>query len=234
LNRALSPGITQGAKGGGEIPALRDLIERLDICGITITADALHYQRETCELIVQEGGGYCLQLKGNQGDMLADVRAFVDDQDTDYIDEYETVDADHGRIEERSYRVYDVPQYLTDIHDWPHLQAFVHVVSRRTAGDKSSHSERLYLLSRQPTAQAAATLIRGHRQIGNRLHWSLDVVMNDDQLRARKDHAPANFATLRRIALSIIKANPAKGSNRARFKKAGWNNHFLKSLMQGF
>ena len=61
----------------------------LDICGITITADALHCQRETCELIVQEGGDYCLQLKGNQGDMLADVRAFVDDQNTDYIDEYE-------------------------------------------------------------------------------------------------------------------------------------------------
>ena len=48
--------------------------------------------------------------------------------------------------------------------------------------------------------QAAASLIRGHWQIENSLHWSLDVVMNDDQHRARKDHAPANFAALRRIA----------------------------------
>ena len=109
----LTLGIAESAKGGGEILALR-------------------------ELIVHEGGDYRLQLKGNQGDMLADVRAFVDDQDTDYIDDYDTIDADHGRIEERSYRVYDVPQYLTDIHDWPHLKAFVHVVSRRTAGDKVS------------------------------------------------------------------------------------------------
>jgi len=125
--------------------------------------------------------------------MLADVQAFVEDQDTDYIDEYDTIDADHGRIEERSYRVYDVPQYLTDIHDWPHLQAFVHVTSRRTTGGKASHSERLYLLSRSPSAQAAATLIRGHWQIENSLHWSLDVVMNDDQHRARKlRHAQAH------------------------------------------
>jgi len=58
--------------------------------------------------------------------------------------------------------------------------------------------------------------------------------MNDDQHRARKDHAPANFATLRRIALNIIKAHPAKGSNRGKFKKAGWNNDFLKTLIQGF
>ena len=77
-------------------------------------------------------------------------------------------------------------------------------------------------------------MIRGHWEIENSLHWSLDVVMNDDQHRARKDHAPANFAALRRIALNIIKANPAKGSNRGKFKKAGWNNDFLKTLIQGF
>ena len=48
--------MTQSAKGRGEILALRELIEMLDIHGITITADALHCQRETCDLIVQEGG----------------------------------------------------------------------------------------------------------------------------------------------------------------------------------
>ncbi len=93
---------------------LRELIEMFDICGITITADALHCQRETCELIVQEGGDYCLQLKGNQGNMLADVQAFVEDQNTDFIDEYTATDAGHGRIEERVYRVYDVPNYLVE------------------------------------------------------------------------------------------------------------------------
>ncbi len=230
----LTLGIAESPKGGGEILALRELIEMLDICGITITADALHCQRETCEVIVREGGDYCLQLKGNQGDMLTDVRTFVEDQDTDYIDKYKTIDADHGRIEERSYHIYDVPHYLTDIHDWPHLKAFVHVVSKRTKGEKVSQSERLYLLSKRHTAQAAATLIRGHWQIENSLHWSLDVVMNDEQHRARKDHAPANFATLRRIALSIIKANPAKGSNRVKFKRASWSNDFLKTLFQEF
>jgi predicted transposase YbfD/YdcC len=230
----LTLGITESAKGGGEILALRELIEMLDICGITVTADALHCQRETCEFIVQEGGDYCLQLKGNQGDMQADVQAFVEDQDTVYIDKYDTIDAEHGRVEERSYRVYDVPEYLVDTHQWPHLKAFVHVVSKRSVGDKASHSERIYLLSKTQTAQAAATLIRGHWQIENSLHWSLDVVMNDDHHRARKDHAPANFAALRRIALSIIKANPAKGSNRGKFKKAGWSNDFLRTLIQGF
>jgi len=62
--------------------------------------------------------------------------------------------------------------------------------------------------------------------------------MNDDKHCfdpcARKDHAPANFAALRRIALNIIKANTEKGSNRVKFKRAGWNNEFLKTLIKGF
>ena len=155
------------------------------------------------------------------------------DQDAEYIDKYTSVDGDHGRIEERSYRVYDVPGYLTETHQWPHLGAFVHVVSKRSAGQRASSSERLYLLSKCVTAQAAATLIRGHWEIENSLHWSLDVVMNDDQHRARKDNAPANFAALRRIALGIIKANTAKGSNRVKLKKAGWSNDFLRTLIEG-
>ena len=57
----LTLGVTQSAKGGGGILALRELIGQFDIRGITITADALHCQRETCDLIVQEGGDYCLQ-----------------------------------------------------------------------------------------------------------------------------------------------------------------------------
>ena len=51
----LTLGIAESAKGGGEISALRDLIKMLDIRGITITRRRLHCQRETCELIVEEG-----------------------------------------------------------------------------------------------------------------------------------------------------------------------------------
>ena len=108
--------------------------------------------------------------------------------------------------------------------------------------DKTSRTERFYLLSKKTTAQEAARLIRGHWQIENNLHFecahrarrSLDVVMNDDHHRARKDNAPANFATLRRLALSIIKANKDKGSNRIKFKRAGWSNQFLKTLINDF
>lgn len=230
----LSLGVMESAKGGGEILALRELVKMLDIKGVMITADALHCQRETCELITREGGDYCLQLKGNQGDMQTDVRAFIQDQETDCIDEYISIDADHGRVEERRYRVYTPHKYLDDAHRWPNLKAFVHVTSTRELNGKSSQSGRVYLMSNRPVARDAAAIIRGHWRIENSLHWSLDVIMNDDQHRARKDNAPINFAALRRIALNIIKANTDKGSNRVKFKRAGWSDDFLRSLLNDF
>ena len=123
---------------------------------------------------------------------------------------------------------------MKQTHNWPHLSAFVHVLYKREVDGKVSQEERIYLMSKQSNAQDTADLIRGHWQIENSLHWSLDVVMNEDFHRARKGNAPANFATLRRIALNIIKANSDKSSNRVKFKRAGWSNEFLKTLIQGF
>ena len=45
-------------------------------------------RRKFCDLIVREGGDYCMQLKGNQGDMHADMQAFAADQDIEYVDEF--------------------------------------------------------------------------------------------------------------------------------------------------
>ncbi len=46
-----------------------------------------------------------------------------------------------------------------------------------------------------------------------------------------EDHAPENLALLRRLALNIIKRNIDKGSNRIKFKRAGWDNRFLRKLI---
>ncbi len=40
-----------------------------------------------------------------------------------------------------------------------------------------------------------------------------------------------NLALLRRLALNIIKRNTSKGSNRIKFKRAGWDNRFLRKLI---
>ena len=53
------------------------------------------------------------------------------------------------------------------------------------------------------------------------LHWVLDVTMNEDQSRNRKDHGPQNLALLRRWALNACKLEGSKGSMKGKLKRAG-------------
>ena len=63
-----------------EIPAVRELIEMLNIEGMIITADAMHCQKETAEIIIKNKGDYVLQLKANQWNFYQDVYAMFDDK----------------------------------------------------------------------------------------------------------------------------------------------------------
>ena len=79
-----SHGIIKSGKAGSELLSLCKLVKMLDVRGITITADALHCRSKTCELTVQEGGDYCLQLKANQKEILENTHALVNDENVEY------------------------------------------------------------------------------------------------------------------------------------------------------
>ena len=76
-----------------------------------------------------------------------------------------------------------------------------------------------------------AEVVRTHWQIENCLHWVLDVVMDEDQSRSRKDNAPENLARLRRFALNLLRANKDKGSTRGKIKRAAWDDTFLLKIL---
>ena len=66
------------------------------------------------------------------------------------------------------------------------------------------------------------------------LHWALDVTMNEDQARNRKDHGPQNIALLRRLALNLAKLEASKGSMKGKLKRAGSDDGFLRTLLAQF
>jgi hypothetical protein len=62
----------------------------------------------------------------------------------------------------------------------------------------------------------------------------LDVAMNEDQARNRKDHGPQTIALLRRLVLNLAKLEGSKGSMKGNLKRAGWNDAFLTKLLAAF
>jgi predicted transposase YbfD/YdcC len=88
-----------------------------------------------------------------------------------------------------------------------------------------------YITSLVMLAVARGPVVRSHWAIENSLHWVLDMVFRDDESRARTDHAPANFTTIKHMAANLLRRPTGTQSLRARRKAASWNDDFLASLL---
>ena len=214
-----------------EITAVPKLLEMLSLKGCIVSVDALNCQREIARQIVDQGGDYALALKGNQGTLHDDVRMFLDDPATTGVTTDTTVDGDHGRIETRTSTISTAVDWLQEDHRWPGLKAIGKIVRTREIGAKTTMETAYYLLSTPMTAAHFGQVVRAHWAVENSLHWTLDVIMNEDQARNRLDHGPNNLAVLRHMALNILNARKSKISNRRKIKRAGWSNAFLANLL---
>src|SRR5579883_2558919 len=224
------------ADKSNEITAIPKLLEILAIEGAIITIDAMGCQREIAQKIIDKKADYVLALKGNQGALRDDVERFVAEQkaagfsDTT-ISRDQTVDGDHGRIETRTTTVIHDVDWLKQQHNWPGLNAVVMVESARETGGKTERETRFYITSLALLAGLLAPIVRSHWAIENSLHWVLDMVFRDDECRLRTDHAPANFCTIKHMAHNLVRLAPGKASLRQKRKAAGWDDHFLASLI---
>ena len=77
-------------------------------------------------------------------------------------------------------------------------------------------------------------VVRSHWGVENRVHWRLDVVMNEDQMRNRLGNGPHNLAILRHMVINLIQKDTTKGSLRRKLNRAGWDNGFLAKLLALF
>jgi len=219
-----------------EIVAIPKLLDMLAIEGAVVTLDAMGCQRAIAQKIVDKKADYILALKGNQGALRQDVELFVAEQKaTDFKDttvsRAETVDGDHGRIETRAITVIHDIDWLQEQHAWPGLKSVIMVESTRETSGKTERETRFYITSLVLLANQIASLVRDHWAVENSLHWVLDMVFRDDECRLRTDHAPANFTTLKHMALNLIRRAKTKDSIRLRRKVAAWDDEFLVSLI---
>ena len=104
----------------------------------------------------------------------------------------------------------------------------------RELGDKVSTETAYYLLSTPLSAKRFGGVARAHWGVENGLHWVLDVTMNEDHARNRKDHGPQNIALLRRLALNLARLEGSKESLKGKRMRAALDDTFLTRLLALF
>ncbi len=229
-------GQVEVAEKANEIVAIPMLLDMLAIEGAIVTIDAMGCQRAIAAKIREKKANYLLALKGNQTSLHEDVALFVAEQKANGFQHaittrHQTVDGDHGRIETRTTTVIHDVEWLQQRHKWPGLATVVIVDSSREIDAKIEHETRLYISSLDVSADVLGPIVRSHWAIENSLHWVMDMVFRDDECRLRTDHAPANFTTIKHMALNLFRRATSKDSMRMRRKVAAWDDDFLANLI---
>jgi predicted transposase YbfD/YdcC len=223
-----------------EITAIPKLLKLLDIKGCIVTMDAMGCQKEIAKQIINSGGNYLFCLKGNQESLHDDVKYFFDEAFESDFEEvehryFESIEKEHGRIETRKcWMVEDVAiRWLGDTgYDWPGIRSIGAIQAQRKIGENISIETRYFISSIAGSAKSFARAARSHWGIENSLHWVLDVTLNEDASRIRRDNAPENLAVLRKIALNLAKRETStKISIRRKLLRAGWDDAYLEKLL---
>ena len=201
-----------------EIEAALKVVELLDLTGKIITADALHCHHRMAEAVAAKKADYVLALKGNRPDWLAEAtRHFAGKPGKTSAKD---LGCAHDRFEWRKAEVIAADRPLAAGH-----KAFIRITSARNSQDPVT---RIYMASKLFTAKDALAIIRAHWEIENNLHWMLDVHLDEDNIRARKDNAPANIAMLKRIARNILQSTDKPNVPIShRIKACRWNDDHL-------
>jgi predicted transposase YbfD/YdcC len=210
-----------------EITAIPQLMDMLDLKGCIITADALNCQRTVAQKAVEKKADYVLAVKGNHPVMYDEIRSHMDALAAVVPAGFESVEKDHGRIETRRYWQSEDIGWFEKKKNWTGLRSFCLVEAVREHAERTEVSRRYYISSLACNEVKVAHSIRGHWQIENSLHWSLDVVFNEDQSRARARNAAKNLGILRAISLNLIKRIPGKLSMKSKRFQASLSDEYL-------
>ena len=241
-----------------EIKGIPDLLGWLDLEGAVVTTDAIGCQKEIIKIIIGKGADFVLPVKDNQPNMHKDIElemeTVIAEQEaeaarakkyaergisiqtpiTDMLSVYQEFEKDHGRIERRTYYVWNDAACIQK-DEWPHVAAVGMAVRERLVIHKDEEGNIIkedatvenetYIISKPMGAEEFGCYSRHHWAIENSLHWVLDDALREDRCTARKGHATENLGLMRKIVYNLLKLDDAVQGMSVRAKQVYFRNN---------
>jgi predicted transposase YbfD/YdcC len=222
-----------------EITAIPELLKLLTINGSVITIDAMGCQKDIVQQIKSQEGEYVIALKGNQGNLHAEIENFFQQAKEVLLEESgcdftKMLEKNRGRVEERMVWAcnFDWLDNKSLIEEWVGIKSAVCVQSNRTYKGKTTTEFRYYISSLKPVAERHGCITRAHWGVENKVHWHLDVTFGEDQSKIRAGHGAENVSLMRKLALNLLKADTSlKAGIENKRKMAGWNPDYLLKIL---
>lgn len=188
-----------------EIPMFPVLCTTIpDLTDVVVTADAMHCQKTHADyLVLERRAHYILTAKANQPTLHDQLKALPW---KDIPPAHTSHGRAHGRIERRTVKVVTVSAGIL----FPHARQALQITRKTRRPDSRKWATEVVYAVTSLTAEQArpcelAAWIRGHWTVENRLHWVRDVTYDEDRSQVRTGAGPRAMASLRNLAISILR-----------------------------
>ena len=210
---SMSLGQLNTQKKSNEITTIPFLLDLLKLKGNLVSIDAIGCQKKIAEKIVEKSSGdYLLALKKNQKGFQEATEEIFRRSGTNgkralKSNSYEEKETSRGREVIKRCDVIHLDREVGFFphEDWPTISSIIRVKSIREEKSKISEETRYYISSKRGVAKEMNEKIRNHWGIENKLHWSLDVTMNEDRDKKWAKESAKNFSLLRKLCFKSIK-----------------------------
>lgn len=187
-----------------EIKAVPQLVDKIDVSGKIVTADAMSMQKDIIDRIRANGGDFLIELKANQRALRYSVEDRLKDRSPAYS-YTEGPELGHGRIETRTYRIYDGLEIIADKQKWGGNMTIIEYEADTVKKSIGAHSseKRFYVTSLPTGTPFLGSVIRNHWSIES-MHWGLDSNLMQDRIKRKSPRSARNLDTIQRIVYSVF------------------------------
>jgi len=207
-----------------EIPAVRELIELLDLNGCMVVADALNCQKETAKAIVNKGADYLLSVKDNHKLLKEEIEGHIQDESFQKgMNIKETYEKNRGREEYRKAFVTHDIEWLPGKDDWKGLVCIGAINTQFTTKNEKTNEWHYYISSKKLTAEELLRHARAEWSVET-MHWLLDVHFREDFCRVESKNVQQNLNIFRKVCLNSIKIYKKEMGDKRPISKIMLNN----------
>lgn len=192
-----------------EIPMGPKLLEKLDIKGCVITADALNTQMETINAICKGKADYVMPIKQNQGTTFEEINEYFSDNKIlkeiskdNYI---KVIEKEHNSIVTREYYIDNRIDWMSTKKKWKNIKSIGLAKKTIEKEGKITIENRYYIVSFENDVKLFSKSVRSEWGVENNLHAPLDITFKEDKNKTLEKNGARNIGIIRRIALALLK-----------------------------
>lgn len=191
-----------------EIPVAQEILRMMELKKTVITFDALHTQRETCNIIASKKGIYVAPVKDNQSGLQEEILEKFKKYEQTPKKKITTLDT-----EKRNFRFISLPSNYDDC-GFTGMKTFVEMVSHTR-----KKAITMYFISNTKDTELIAEAIERRWEIENNFHKEKDIYLNEDDIHFTNKTSINNIVILNNLALALEKIYGSISTNEMRVAK---------------